>query len=219
MEEAKKVYVAGPMSKVGPPTWNFPAFRKVASRITAKGWHPVVPIEEGDLTDDGQPTKEKGEYLRRDVRMLTDCDAVALLPEWWDSGGARLEARNALAFGLDFYDAETLMPIARAAVEAVLDSDPEGADDRSVLEEAQDIIHGDRNADYGHPSDNHGCTAQMVSAYLHRKYGYPVALSAEDVCWFNVLQKISRQANKPKRDNLTDAVGYIGNIEMIGSRE
>lgn len=88
----------------------------------------------------------------------------------------------------------------------------------SVLEEAQRIIHGDRQNDYGHPSDNHGRTADLWRAYL-RSRGIHTDLNAEDVCWMNVLQKISRRVHAPRRDSLTDVAGYVGNIEMIEERE
>lgn len=89
----------------------------------------------------------------------------------------------------------------------------------SILSEAADLTSGDRQHDYGHPSENHGCTARMVAAYLSRKYGREVEFDAEDVCYFNILQKVSRDANRPKRDNLVDGVGYLRNIEMIRERE
>lgn len=85
----------------------------------------------------------------------------------------------------------------------------------TILQEAQQLIYGARADTYGHPAENHGCTAAMVSAYLTRRYGHPIVLDAEDVCVFNVLQKISRQANEPARDNIVDAAGYLGNIERL----
>jgi hypothetical protein len=87
---------------------------------------------------------------------------------------------------------------------------------KSVLTEAESIIHGPRQSDYGHPIENHGCTAAMVSAFLTRKYGVPITLDADDVCMFNVLQKAARLANTPThRDSLVDIAGYVGNIDMI----
>lgn len=86
----------------------------------------------------------------------------------------------------------------------------------TVLQEAQRLVHGDRNSSYGHPLDNHSTTAAMMTAFLRRKYNLDdtLTLDAEDVCMFNVLQKCSRQANAPKRDNLVDIAGYVANIEM-----
>lgn len=88
----------------------------------------------------------------------------------------------------------------------------------SVLEEAQRLVHGDRGEDYGHPLDNHTTTANLLEAYLWRKYGLdalPMGLDAEDVCWFNILQKCSRDANAPKRDSLVDVAGYAENIQIV----
>ena len=84
-----------------------------------------------------------------------------------------------------------------------------------VLEEATKVVLGARRDDYGHPIDNHGCTAALVEAYLKRRYG-SASFDAQDVCVFNVLQKVSRLANTPHhRDSLVDIAGYAQNIEML----
>lgn len=85
----------------------------------------------------------------------------------------------------------------------------------SVLHEADEIINGARQSAYGHPFDNHTCTAQMWSAYLTRRAGFIVDITPEDVCWLNVLQKVSRQANRHKRDNIVDAIGYAACVELV----
>jgi hypothetical protein len=93
---------------------------------------------------------------------------------------------------------------------------PQKVERQSVLVEAHNVIHGARSRDYGAALDNHTATADMLSAYLRRKYGIAVALTAEDVCLFNVLQKVARLANTPDhRDSLVDIAGYAGNVEMV----
>ncbi|HEC65468.1 MAG TPA: hypothetical protein ENI23_09245 [bacterium] len=91
----------------------------------------------------------------------------------------------------------------------------------NILEEANDIVHGDRNEAYGHPKDNHNTTAIFFSHFLQRKYGVGTTplLDAEDVCFFNILQKISRSAESYRRDNLVDIAGYAANVEMIKDQE
>lgn len=79
---------------------------------------------------------------------------------------------------------------------------------RSVLDEAAAIVDGARQEAYGKPSDNHGRTAAMWSAYLG------IELDAEDVCMLNVLQKVSRQTHARRRDNLVDIAGYVRNAEL-----
>lgn len=85
----------------------------------------------------------------------------------------------------------------------------------SILQEAEGLVHGDRNADYGHPIDDFSCTAAMWRAYLARKHGVEVPLEAEDVGLMMVCVKLSREANHRKRDNLVDAAGYCETVNMI----
>ena len=83
---------------------------------------------------------------------------------------------------------------------------------KSILEEALEIIHGDRNRDYGHALDNHNCTADLWSSYFCSG-----RFTAEDVCFMNILQKISRARTSDviTRDTLVDIAGYAANIEML----
>lgn len=79
----------------------------------------------------------------------------------------------------------------------------------------------ERGRYYGTPAENHGCTGVMWSAYVSRRFGVDVEITARDVCMLNALQKISRDANKAKRDNLIDLAGYAENADRIegGSSE
>lgn len=83
----------------------------------------------------------------------------------------------------------------------------------TVLQEASRITSSDRNKTYGPPRDNHTRTAELWSAYL----GVPITY--RQVCWMNVLQKASRDANAPGRDNLVDGCGFLRNIEMADNDE
>ena len=93
----------------------------------------------------------------------------------------------------------------------------------SILDEADQIVHGERHEAYGPPALNHGCTAFLWWAYLQRRMKHPdfQGLEARDVCLMNILQKISRDANCPKRDNLVDIIGYAENAQRMedGSHE
>jgi hypothetical protein len=88
----------------------------------------------------------------------------------------------------------------------------------TIFEIAEEAVSGDRHDDYGHPRHNHERTAILWNAYMDAKAvgtAWPLDITPEDVCWLNVLQKIARQMNSKKEDNLVDAVGYIRNIEMM----
>lgn len=86
-------------------------------------------------------------------------------------------------------------------------------DKETILDEASRITRGDRQASYGTPLSNHGLTAELWSAYLVAE------ITPRDVCILNILQKISREARGPKRDNLVDIAGYARNAEMIEDEE
>jgi hypothetical protein len=83
--------------------------------------------------------------------------------------------------------------------------------------EASVLTAGARRDSYGPPEENHKRTALMWSSYLAAR-GYPRALSAEDVCWLNILQKASRDMHAPSSDTLVDGHGYLNNIEEIRRR-
>lgn len=87
----------------------------------------------------------------------------------------------------------------------------------SVLAEADSLINGDRQGDYGHPIDNCGRIAVLWTAHL-RARGLLVdgaELTEEDTVWMMIDLKKSREWNRPKRDNKVDAAGYVGMLELI----
>jgi len=87
---------------------------------------------------------------------------------------------------------------------------------KSILNEAQHIIWGDREKTYGEPDVNLKRISGMWNAYMSAKaQGGSTTIEPEDVCWMMVMLKASRQMNALKRDNLVDAAGYIGLIERI----
>jgi len=83
----------------------------------------------------------------------------------------------------------------------------------SVLREADRLVHGDRGDDYGHPLDDFGRTGRMWGAILDIP-----DVSAEKVGLCLAALKLSREANRPKRDNRVDLAGYAETLEMIVQR-
>jgi hypothetical protein len=79
----------------------------------------------------------------------------------------------------------------------------------TILEEAQRLVHGSRGEAYGHPYDDFGKTAKIWSAIL----GIDVTPAQVALCMVGV--KISREVNKPKRDNLVDGAGYFETLSMV----
>jgi hypothetical protein len=93
-----KVYISGPMT--GYPEFNYPAFNDAAEHLRALGHEVLSPAEVDVLPGTTWET-----YLRADIILLVRSDAVAVLPGWEMSRGARLEVHIAHALGM------TVLPI------------------------------------------------------------------------------------------------------------
>jgi hypothetical protein len=102
------VYIAGPMT--GRPEFNYPAFHAAAANWRRAGWAVLNPAENFG----GDTTRDYREYMRADLRMLTEADAIAFLPGWTESRGARFEHGVALMLGLEMYDALTFARLTTA---------------------------------------------------------------------------------------------------------
>lgn len=81
----------------------------------------------------------------------------------------------------------------------------------TVLEEAQSLIYGDREQDYGKTSDNFADIAKGWEVIAK------VPLTPEQVALMMIWLKVCR-ANKDnceKRDSYVDIAGYAGCIEKV----
>lgn len=103
-----RVYLAGQMS--GLPLHNFPAFHEAAARLRELGHEVVNPAELDDPDHEALAAIPREVFLRRDGPLLMGCDAIALLPGWWRSIGARWELAVALGIGMTVLDPETGEP-------------------------------------------------------------------------------------------------------------
>lgn len=89
----ERLYLCGPMT--GIPEYNYPAFHQAAERLTARGYEVLNPAR-----FDPDPRLKWSDYLRRGLTDLLTVDALALLPGWHDSVGARLEIYVAQSLGM-----------------------------------------------------------------------------------------------------------------------
>jgi hypothetical protein len=106
---AMKIYISGPMT--GLPGLNFSAFNYAAETLRAAGYEVVNPAE----VDQGEnPTW--AQCMRKDIALLLQCDAIALLPGWWDSRGSRIEHNLAVELKMGAGTvADFLAPLTREA--------------------------------------------------------------------------------------------------------
>lgn len=99
-----KIYLAGPMT--GLPNFNFPAFDAAAAALERHGHTVFNPAQmDRDVGFDPSSTKVSKEFLRdalrRDLSAICDADAIAMLPGWENSGGAKIEWSLACHLGLE----------------------------------------------------------------------------------------------------------------------
>lgn len=72
-----------------------------------------------------------------------------------------------------------------------------------TLEQAAELINGERQAHYGEPHENFTAIAQMWTAYLRQH------VSPRDVANLMALLKIARLRNGPHKDSSVDGCGYL----------
>lgn len=181
------VYLSGPMR--GLPGFNYDLFNSVAMAMREGGLVVLNPAENFD----GATDLLFSEYMRADLKMLLKASTIFMLPGWQDSEGARIEYQVAKSLGL----------------EVICHAD---ADDTEPAEmtAARIVRNGERQAVYGHPSDDFRRTAKEWSA----TFGKPV--QPLDVAIAMVQLKLSRLIGTPgHRDSIIDAIGYLICYERI----
>lgn len=86
---------------------------------------------------------------------------------------------------------------------------------QQMLEEAADIISGQRDTQYGGPEDNFGRIAKIWSVILG------IEVTTEDVAMMMVGLKVARYANKSgfQGDTWVDIAGYAACGYEVGIRD
>jgi len=97
-----KIYLAGQMG--GIKHFNAHAFDNAARRLRGVGHDVINPIDldraDGHevMGQDGMNTDPimRRHFLGRDLKLISECDALYMIRGWYKSGGARLEHAFAL---------------------------------------------------------------------------------------------------------------------------
>jgi Domain of unknown function (DUF6378)/Domain of unknown function (DUF4406) len=215
-------YLSGPMT--GYDDYNFPKFHEVANRLRKSGYSVFNPAE----SFEGRTDLDWTTYMEHDYEAILDSSAVMVMEDWESSIGCIMELLVAVSTGKNVFLYKNNGSYARLfkntdnARQIVTDimnmyvagSEPktgttQNNDTETILEEAQRLVHGDRGSAYGHPYDDFSRTAKIWSAILGTD------ITPADVSLCMVGLKISREVNKPKRDNRVDGAGYFETLDMV----
>ena len=93
----KTIYLAGPMTGIA--EFNHPEFREVSAIMWQQGMTVLSPTD----VDGGSVDKSWHFYMKGALKMLLDADAIALLPGWEKSKGARIELGLAESLGYEVF--------------------------------------------------------------------------------------------------------------------
>lgn len=85
-DKVRRLYVAGPMS--GYPESNYPLFHEVSARLRGAGYEVVNPAE---VSLEREGKVHYLDFLREDLVQMLTCFGICVLPDWWESTGARNE--------------------------------------------------------------------------------------------------------------------------------
>lgn len=91
------VYISGKMT--GLPDYNRSGFEKIELTLTLLGYNAINPLKLFCITE----KKRYKEYLRKDLTVMLQCDAVFVMDNWKNSKGAIIEVVNAWMFDLPVY--------------------------------------------------------------------------------------------------------------------
>ena len=88
----------------------------------------------------------------------------------------------------------------------------------ALLEEAGQYVHADRNSNYGDPEDNFGVIAEIMAAYLTRRFGITIPIQPYDVGNLMFAVKLGRLAHNPlHHDSYVDMAGYAAATAEVAS--
>lgn len=207
-------YISGPMRTKN--NHNREQFDEVetalGTRLNASRKSDLHVVINPSKNFDGRQDLEPSVYMALDLRQVLDADVIVQLPGWQESEGANREAQLAVWAGKSFIRAEIAdygTPDGRWIFTEVDAPEFSESPRASVLDEAKQLITGDRNNAYGPPTQDFKRTAGMATEFGFSVNGGP--MKSHHVAIFMVLLKMSRLAWTPtKRDSWVDTCGYAG---------
>lgn len=89
----------------------------------------------------------------------------------------------------------------------------------NILNEAADLIVGQRQEDYGTPEENFQRIADYLNVHLKKNLETNTPISPRQVAEIMILLKVARTINSPTRDSYVDIGGYAGIAGELAENE
>lgn len=87
---------------------------------------------------------------------------------------------------------------------------------KPILQRANELVGGDRQAAYGNKLNNQAQIAMLMQGYLARKLLPNAVITPEDACNLVICMKLARLSNNPDHeDSLLDIAGYVAVEEAL----
>lgn len=224
-QKRETCYVCGPMT--GYPDYNYPLFNEVTGHLRDLDVYRDVLNPAHNFG--GDQSKPREVYLRMAAQQVSRSDVLCLLPNWHESKGALMEVHVALQCGCRFVNryndplnTESVKMLFTAAAAGaslfgttLIEDAAESPAVETILEEAQRLVHGDRQRTYGHPIYHHTRTAEMWTAKLRPKLKEGEEIKPYEVADLFKLDKMIRAETTPDhRDSHVDQCGYTA-VQMM----
>jgi hypothetical protein len=193
----------------GKPNLNKALFAEVTAELAEAVEGKILNPADNFGGDVDRPTTE---YLNADLKQVLDATVIVQLPGWQESEGAIREAKLGVWTGKRFMLAMQVPGIQGGGWDFEAIGAPEFSESvrGAVLDEAKDLITGDRNSTYGPPDQDFRRSAGAATAMGYRGPDGRDLL-AHDIAILVELIKISRLMWTPtKRDSWVDTAGYAG---------
>ncbi len=213
-----KIYLSGPMT--GKKNYNYKMFDLAEKKLIALGYAVLNPAKNFK----SKKRLKRSVYMRADLKQLMEADEICFLPGWKESKGAKTEYIVARELNLKMLEMDTALYVTKLTehynwqlisenTDFVESEKPVESKCQSVLSAANFIVNGDRKRDYGESLHSFTKTTEMLNALGYR-YIYPDTklirrLVPEDLAYIMICEKLKRQLNKHKQDNLVDIAGYV----------
>lgn len=208
LENSSKVVLYLSSAMTGIADFNYPVFHAMEQSL--KVTHPKVKLLNPARNFNGSKTKSRKEHMRKDFEMLLTATAIMFFGNWQDSKGVQAEFTIAKELELDMYNAygNKIYPEEVSFEKDVSNPKPQEKEaPKDILDQAREIVLGDRKRDYNSPYQNFCKIASLWSALGFQWQGGPIPM--ERVADALVLLKLARGAHAYKFDSELDSIGYI----------